>query len=151
MRALEYRRKGNLFMVEMIASLAFFSISGAVILQVFAAAHRRSAENSARESAILCAQSVAEAYSVSGSAEEACERVFGIPPRSENGGYVVLLDSSCSPEAGLPEITLTMSETRSTTASGELSELTLSFTAESGELFGMSCSAYIPTGGAAYD
>ncbi|MGN0651315.1 MAG: hypothetical protein ACI4KM_12845 [Oscillospiraceae bacterium] len=138
-------------MVEMIASLAFFSISGAVILQVFAAAHRRSAENSARESAILCAQSVAEAYSVSGNAEEACKRVFGIAPQSESSGYVVLLDESCTPEASSPQITLTMSENRSITAAGVLSELTLCFTSESGELFGMSCSAYKPIGGAADD
>lgn len=138
-------------MIEMIASLAFFSISGAIILQVFAAAYRRSGENSARESAILCAQSVAEAYSVSGSAAQACERVFGSFPREENGGYVVLLDNDCTPDFASPQITLTMSETRSATEAGELSELTLHFTAESGELFSMSCSAYTPKGGAADD
>lgn len=138
-------------MVEMIVSLAFFSVSGAIILQVFAAAHRRSSENSARDSAILCAQSVAEAYSVSGSAGSACERVFGTLPREENGGYVMLLDSGCSPDFTSPQITLTMTETRSDSAAGELSELTLNFVMESGELFSMSCSAYTPKGGAAGD
>lgn len=138
-------------MVEMIVSLAFFSVSGAIILQVFAAAHRRSSENSARDSAILCAQSVAEAYSVSGSAGSACERVFGTLPREENGGYVMLLDSGCLPDFTSPQITLTMTEARSDSAAGEFSELTLNFTMESGELFSMSCSAYTPKGGAAGD
>ena len=139
--------KGNLFLIEMIISLLFFSISGAVILRVFAAADVRAAENSARESAVLYAQSLAEVYSVTGNAAEACEKVFGVQPQEENGIPSVYLDSDFKAQPIPSDITLTLSETVVRYPAGELTELKMAFSSERGELFRLSCSAYIPDKG----
>ena len=60
----------NLFFIEMIISLLFFSISGAVILSVFAGADKKSRAGETLESIIVFSQSVAEVYSLNGDYDE---------------------------------------------------------------------------------
>lgn len=134
----------------MIAALLFFSVSGAVILRVFAAAHVRAGENAARDSAILCAQSVAEAYSVSADPKAACARVFGAEPRTDGETLVLELDGNCRP-SGNAAVTLSLTENREPTAAGTLCRLSMTFSAASGELFSLDCSAYVPEKGGAAD
>lgn len=143
------RRPINLFFAELIIALLFFSISGAVILQVFAAADKRSRLSSEKESAMICAQSIAEVYSKSGNAAETFGTVFSGERVNEDGGeYSIKLDSYCRPAID-GSIELKAAEKRENTVSGELSRLSVSFTSDKGELFTLDCTAYIPKGGAA--
>lgn len=144
------RRPINLFFAELIIALLFFSISGAVILQVFAAADKRSRLSAEKESAMICAQSIAEAYSVSGSAARALETVFSGERIAENGvEYSIRLDNYCRPAID-GNIELKAAEEHEKTASGELSRLSMCFTSDDkGELFSLECTAYSPKGGAA--
>lgn len=142
------RRPINLFFMELIIALLFFSVSGAVILRVFASADRRSHNNAEKENTIICAQSIAEIYSEKGNAYEALRTVFSQIPEfdEEQGIYTVRLDSFCRPAAD-GKIIMSASETREKTASGELSDLTVSFANDNNELFSLVCTAYTPDGG----
>lgn len=143
------RRPINLFFTELIIALLFFSISGAVILQVFAAADKRSRLSAEKESAMICAQSIAEVYSELGSAAETFPTVFsGWRYDEEDGEYSIKLDSYCKPALD-GVIELKAAEEREETAAGELSRLSLNFTSDKGELFSLVCTAYTPKGGAA--
>lgn len=138
------RRPVNLFFTELIIALLFFSISGAVILKVFAAADKKTRENAQKERAIICAQSIAEAYSELGNAEAALKTVFSESVKLEEmgDGFSIKLDGDLAPalDGG---IVLKTAEQRDKTASGELSTLTVSFDSENGELYELVCSAYI--------
>lgn len=129
--------------------LLFFSISAAVILKIFVSADRRSRLSSEKENAMLCAQSIAEAYSQSGDIGKALKKVFHESDDiGESGGnYIVPLDEKCrmSTDGG---VLLELAEDREKTASGELLRLTLTFETEKEELYSLDCSAYIPAGGA---
>lgn len=142
------RRPINLFFTELILALLFFSISGAVILKVFASADRRSHANAEKENVMICAQSIAEIYSETADADEALKTVFLQAPEYDGGRgvYTMRLDSYCRPAAD-GSLTMSAAEEREKTASGELSELTLSFSNGERELFSLVCSAYRPDGG----
>lgn len=141
------RRSQHLLYVEMILALLFFMISLAVILRVFAAADRRSRDSGMREKAGLCAQSIAEAYSVTGDPEKSLKLVFGedIPITD---GAELRLNSSLSPDSG-GALMLTLSERREDTGAGVYSVLNISFADDETELCTLECAAYIPRGGAA--
>lgn len=140
-----YRKTNHLLFAEMVTALLFFIISFAVIIRIFAAADGMERRGRRREQASLCAQSIAEAYSVSGDAGRALELVFGdsFSECSEIG-----LDGSMKPSSQ-PEITLSLSEERRGLPAGEYSRLSISFTDDAGEIYSLECAAYIPEGGAA--
>lgn len=124
------KRPLNLFFIEMIIALLFFSISGAVILSVFAGADRKSRESETLERVIVFSQSIAEVYSENGNAEETIRLVT-----SECGS----LDES---------ITLSSSEEKIDSSAGTLSRLTVTFTENDTEIYRFTCAAYIQHGGA---
>ena len=99
------RKSNNLLFAEMTLALLFFVISFAVIIRVFAAADGLERKSRRRVKAALCAQSIAEAYSVSGDTGTALRLVFG----EDIPGDSVSLDSDMRPEQD-GEITLTLSE-----------------------------------------
>lgn len=142
------RRSINLFFTELIIALLFFSISGAVILQVFAAADRKARLSAEKENAMICAQSIAEVYSESGNVEKTLKTVFSNEVRFDesDGTYSLKLDDKCRPSAD-GKIDVKISETRETALSGELSRLSILFATAEDELFSLDCSAYIPLGG----
>lgn len=141
------RRPINLFFTELIIALLFFSISGAVIIKVFASADNKTRLNSQKEKAMICAQSIAEVFSESGSAESAFGIVFsGEGSFDENGSFGIVLDNLCRPAAD-GTIILTASEEREKTVSGVMSRLTVSFACGDTELYTLVCSAYKPDGG----
>ena len=144
------RRPINLFFMELIIALLFFSVSGAVILRVFASADKRSRANAEKENAMICAQSIAETYSELGNAGEALMTVFSQACEfdDESGLYSIKLDSYCRPATD-GNITMSAAEERERTMSGELSELTITFLNDKEELFSLVCSAYISDGGEA--
>lgn len=77
-------------------ALLFFVISFAVIIRVFAAADGLERKSRRRVKAALCAQSIAEAYSVSGDTGTALRLVFG----EDIPGDSVSLDSDHVAGAG---------------------------------------------------
>lgn len=134
------RRPINLFFAEIIIALLFFSISGAVILKVFASAELKSQQSARLERVIIFAQSFAEAYSESGSVNEAARLVLGTDGNVGEGGDIVLFLEDGN-------VNMHTSEKREPTGAGELSELTMTFTADGGEIYSLTCSAYIRNGG----
>lgn len=140
------RKSNNLLFAEMTLALLFFVISFAVIIRVFAAADGLERKSRRRVNAALCAQSIAEAYSVSGDTGTALRLVFG-----ENiAGDSVSLDSDMLPEQD-GEITLTLSEEREDSAAGTYSTLSIRFEYSGEAIYALECGAYIPQGGAAVE
>ncbi len=141
------RRTADLFFVEMIIALLFFSLSGTIILRVFAAADMQAKKSSVGESAVLCAQSAAEAYSVYKDAEKAAEAVFGRKFALDgNGEITVNLDASCKVSADSDGITLILRESSEETASGKMSTLGMTFVYGEEEIYSLTCAAYEPYG-----
>lgn len=140
------KKNNNLLYAEMIISLLFFIISLAVIIRVFAAADSLEREQRRRESASLLAQSVAEAYSVSGNAEQALELALGADIPEFGGSLEIGMDSELAPSDG-GEITLSLEENRRETGAGVYSELSMSFLHDGDILYSLKCSAYVPGGG----
>lgn len=140
-------RKSNILLfAEMTIALLFFVISFAVMIRVFAAADGLERRAQRREKAVLRAQSIAEAYSVSGDTGTALRLVFGEDiPQGD-----ILLNSELVPEDN-GEITLTLSEEKEDTAAGTYSTLSIRFGYSGEELFSLDCGAYIPRGGAAVE
>ena len=68
----------NLFFLEMIIVLLFFSIASAVIMKTFVTADRVSRDSGRLERMSFCAQSAAEIFSDTGSISETAELLFGI-------------------------------------------------------------------------
>lgn len=142
------RRSINLFFTELIIALLFFSISGAVILQVFAVADKKARLSAEKENAMICAQSMAEVYSEHGNVENTLRTVFSPDVKFEesNGIYSLKLNERCKPETD-GKIDVEITETRETALAGELSRLSILFKTTEVELYSLDCSAYIPLGG----
>ena len=79
------RRSNVLLYAEMIIALLFFVISFAVIIRVFASADSLERRSRQRQSAALCAQSIAEAYSVGGDVQKAVSLALGADLRDFTG------------------------------------------------------------------
>lgn len=141
------KRPLNLFFAEMIISLLFFSISGAVILKVFSSADMKSRDSARLERVIITAQSIAEAYSESGDFNKAAELVLGGDLVVEES--ITLLAGSTTTTASFENgsVSLQAHESSRTMGAGELSDLTMTFTADGGEIYSLTCSAYIRSGG----
>lgn len=134
----------NLFFLELLIVLLFFSLSAAIILQVFVAADRKQRTGEMTESAIVCAQSLAECYSVTGDIEEAVLRVLGSEATLEEGTVIISLNDELIPaEDGVIDLVLTQKESRVSEA-GVLSYLDIEFRHGEEQLFAMECSAYVP-------
>lgn len=96
-KAIPKNGKLNLFLLEMIIVLLFFSVASAVILRAFVAADRISAENIRLERMAFCAQSAAESFSVTADLAETAEFLFGVEYENlENATRIEIpLDSKC--------------------------------------------------------
>ncbi len=137
-------RPAGLFFAEMVISLLFFSISGAVILRVFAAADVKSRESALTEKAALIAQSCAEAYSAGANAETALSLAAGEDCLDLGGGnYTIEFSENDSDLSG---VTLTAAETRTEYSAGTLLNMTLVFSTSETEFFRLSCGTYLPGG-----
>ncbi len=141
-------RPANLFFVELIIVLLFFSISAAIILQVFAAADHKQDIGELTERSIVCAQSIAECYSVTADISESAELVFGTDAAATGSGAVLRLDNELKASAD-GNVTLTLTEmNREMTDAGCFTRLSIAFTHGDIELYTLICSAYVPNGGA---
>ncbi len=134
----------------MLIALLFFCISGAVILQVFAAANSYMLKNRRCDSAALCAQACAEVYSAKGNISEMLSTVFGKEYTPENGVYTVALDNECLPSEEAA-IVLTVHESTQSSPAGILSTATADFTYMDECFYSLSFSVYTPTKGGSTD
>lgn len=132
------RKPLNLFFIEIIISLLFFSISGAVIMKVFAVADAKTRTSSLLEEVVITAQSIAELYSCNGDADAAVREAAGVT------GYE---DLSAVPLDG-GRVILSASESRENYGAGEMRRLSVTFLLDGDEIYSLNCSAYIPGGGA---
>lgn len=149
------RKPNNLLYAEMIIALLFFVISFAVIIRVFASADGLERRSRQRQSAALCAQSIAEAYSVTADVQKSVNLALGADMRDFSGNAEVGLDSGFYPvnSTDQAEIILLLSETEEKTGAGVYSELTVEFYDSLGEertsVYSLKCGSYAPEGGAA--
>lgn len=137
LKAIHRRRTINLFFAEIIVALLFFSISGAVILRVFAGADAKSRFSARLEEVVICAQSMAEVYSETGDINTAARTVLGSPIIDTKNPDKTEIRTSDG------KINLYASEESEQTGAGELKELLMVFTADGEELYRLSCTAYI--------
>lgn len=128
------RKPMNLFFIEIIIALLFFSISGAVIMRVFAAADSKTRKSELLEEVVITAQSIAELYSCGGDADSAVKEAAGILEYEElssvplNDGRVILNASESSESYG----------------AGEVRRLSMVFLLDGNEIYSLDCSAYVP-------
>ncbi|MDE7363130.1 MAG: hypothetical protein K2N38_14500 [Oscillospiraceae bacterium] len=150
------RRPINLFFTEMIIVLLFFSISGAVILKVFASAELKSLQSARLERVMITAQSIAEAYSESGDLTSAAKLVLG--DDVVIGETTLLLSDTKTEFHGVGtsyttlllengSISMRAQESGAVSDAGGLYHLTMTFDADGEEIYSLSCSAYIRNGG----
>lgn len=121
----------NLFLVEMIIVLLFFSIASAVILKAFVAADRLSAENMRLERMAFCAQSAAEVFSATADLSETAERLFGVG--AEDASEIsVPLDGECRYSPADAELYMKMKITENA-FDGKYLAMSISFSNTDGE------------------
>lgn len=134
-------RSANLFFAELIIVLLFFSISAAVILSVFAAADNKQKTASLTENSIICAQSLAECYSVNGDLSSSVALVFGEAFHSGEEVTLTLDEQMACSEDGA--VQLSLAETvLSETEAGRLSQLEMIFSYCETQLYTLTCTAY---------
>lgn len=133
------RRPVNLFFIEIIIALLFFSISGAVIMKVFAVADGKTRRSALLEDIVITAQSIAELYSCGNDAADAVREAL---KDGSIGG-----DLSAVPVEG-GKVILSASERRESAGTGEMRRLSMKFTLDGSEIYSLDCSAYVPGGGA---
>ncbi len=85
------RSKSGLFLMEMMFAILFFSVAGAVCLQLFAKAHMLSRDAALLNEAVTHCQSAAAILENDGM--DALPEYFGGSP-AQSGSYLVRLDGS---------------------------------------------------------
>ena len=130
------RKPVNLFFIEIIIALLFFSISGAVIMKVFAVADAKTRKSALLEEVVITAQSIAELYSCDGDADKAVKEAVGIS---------VYEDLSAVPLDG-GKVMLRASEDRVPCGTGEMRRLSMVFLMDESEIYSLNCSAYVSGG-----
>ena len=148
----------NLFFLELIIVLLFFSVSGAVVLRMFASADVLSEKSSLTERAVMNVQSLSEIYAADGNMKAAADKLFGKDRYTyePNGSISVCLDEDMIPlildeiKAQSGRVEIDLSERRTRGACGELCELSASvrLLADGGrEIYSQVSSVYIPDTG----
>ncbi len=146
MRKVGTQKVDKLFLIEMVMSVLFFSVSSALIVRTFASASEKMRENDLKNCMTMCAQNCAEVYSVSGSIDDVVVGVFGDEAVGKNE---FLLDEQCRYDSS-GDIILSLKETqRQEDEAGCLSIMTITFSSDKGAdtLYCLECSAYVPTKG----
>ncbi len=134
--------RSNLFFVEMIIVLLFFSIASAVILRSFAASDRLAKESRRIESMAFLAQSAAEIYSGTADISETAEKLLSGKPYTYNEYPDGSQEISFSMDT---ETTVRLRESSEIYAGGPLKILEISFSDGSGGiLYETKTGAYFP-------
>ena len=144
----------NLFFLEMIIVLLFFSIAAAVILNSFSVSNGLANKSRRTESMAFCAQSAAEIFSKTGNISQTVEELFGsgsaqiLNADLEDGGYIseatVPFTESCEYSQQEPEIYIILTETAEQFEGGTLKTLSVKFeNTDKEELYKITSGAYI--------
>lgn len=145
----------NLFFLEMIIVLLFFSIAAAVILNSFAVSDRLANRSRRTESITFCAQSAAEIFSKTGNLSQTVEELF-IDSSAQilhadlvDGGYIseakIPLSEDCEISTQNAEIYIILTETSEQSADGVLKKLSIKFEDTANrELYQITSGAYLP-------
>ncbi|MBQ8171383.1 MAG: hypothetical protein IJZ95_05295 [Oscillospiraceae bacterium] len=144
-------KHSNLFFIELMLVLLFFSISAAVILQLFVAADNRQKQSDRIEMAVICAQSVAEAFSVSGSLADCVGVVFGGMACGDDIHQLEVKLNDDFAAASDGNIILSLSENEKSTQAGTLSRLEMTFEYNEEEFYTIGCTSYTPRQGGVLD
>lgn len=145
-------------MVELLITVLFMSIAGAVILNMFVMADRKAVRNAAFERALTDVQSFSEVYGLTGDLKASADRVYGAGCLTEgaDGSYTVVLDEKNRPlvtedgRSSYGRLRVTLWESGETTGAGRYSKVDIVVfrTADSSAaelMIQQSCSAYIPS------
>ncbi len=140
-------RPANLFFIELLVVLLFFGFSTAVVLRVFTASDKAQYKSDLTEKAVICAQSLAESFSVTGDLSDTVECVFNARNDYGKEATVVLGDDfGINPDG---KITLVLVQRDEETKAGVLSSLEIGFVSKEGEIFSVTASAYNSNAGGA--
>ena len=145
----------NLFFLEMIIVLLFFSIAAAVILNSFSVSNGLAQKSRRTEAMAFCAQSAAEIFSETGDLSQTVEELYGggsaeiLNADLEDGGYIseaaIPLTESCEYSPQDPEIYIILTETAEQFDGGLLKTLSIRFeNNDKEELYKITSGAYIP-------
>lgn len=139
-------KPANLFFIELLIVLLFFSFSVAVILKIFAAADYKQNYSTLTEKAVICAESIAESFSVSGNLSDTIALVFDTEAEVIDGVCRISLDDDLKPSSD-GDMELVLFETVNETAAGILSELDMGFAKNGNEIYSLECFAYTSLNG----
>ena len=145
----------NLFFIELIIILLFFSISGAVVLKLFASADIIEEKSFLTGHAVMNVQSLSEIYAGTGDMRRASDELFGSGWYTEDpdGVITICLDNEMKPlltedaRRNYGRVNIVLDETRTKGNCGELCSMTgkVYLLGEGGtEIYSQVCSAYIP-------
>ena len=145
----------NLFFLEMIIVLLFFSIAAAVILNSFSVSNGLAQKSRRTEAMAFCAQSAAEIFSETGDLSQTVEELFGngsaeiLSADLDDGSYIseatIPLTESCEYSPQDPEIYIILTETAEQSNGGALKTLSIRFeNTDKEELYKITSGAYIP-------
>ena len=155
LKKISRKRPVNTFFVELMIVVLFFSISGAVVLRMFASADSLSKANSTAAKCVMTIQSVSEIYAGNGDMKKTIDEYFG------PGAYYTSSDDSCMVTLGedmkplytedarkrFGRASIWFSETTEQGAHGRYSELSsrlfLLFNGAD-EVYSQTSSAYLP-------
>ena len=142
-KSMQKNGRFNLFFVEMIIVLLFFSIAAAIILRSFVIADRLAGESRRTESMAFCAQSAAEIFSRTASLSETAETLFGTAGTEGISEITVPVTSECKYSPTSAEMYMMMRETEEKCGEGSIRVLNIFFRDGSGEiLYEMRSGAY---------
>lgn len=145
----------NLFFIELIIILLFLSISGAVILKLFASADLIEEKNFLTGHAVMNVQSLSEMYAGTGDMRKASDALFGSGWYTEDcdGVITICLDNEMKPlltedaRRNYGRVNIVLDETRTEGNCGVLCCMTgkVYLLGEGNkEVYSQVCSAYIP-------
>ncbi len=148
-------RPMNLFFIELIIVLLFFSLSGTVVLGLFAAADKTALKSSLSERAVMCVQSLSEIYATNGDMKKTTDEYFSGASyfMESDDRCMICLDEEFRPlytedaREQFGRISIFMEENTEKTAHGTYSELSVQLFLmidEPDEIYSHTCSAYIP-------
>lgn len=132
-------RKPNTMLIELVIVILFFAISAAVILQLFAAAGTRSAQNTTDSTALLMAEDFAERFAASTLPADAFLEAEGY---AQDGDVYTRTAA-----AGKRTLTLTVSGNSEQTSAGALDALHLAVYDQERAVLTLPVSRYLPKEG----
>ena len=81
---MQHHAKSGLFLIEMIISIAFFSVASAACINLFVSAHLQSVATRESNMAVMTAQSAAESFKSANAVPEDIAEILGVTVDDDN-------------------------------------------------------------------